>query len=832
MKKHLFICFFLLLFQAGFAQQFPTFDWARVANESYPTIPSVGNNYGSDIRLIKRDAAGNIYISGQINKAMKFANTNIYSQDYFGNNFGYYIMKLNPTGETITWVKTLMYADITNFELDADGFIYVESMGSGGGTLKYGDATTAGGTAYPNVNGDALLFKINATNGNMVWIKKPNSSAVGGANYPFIQTDNTAIYATDVLGPNANNSTTNRGYRIFKATKAGIDADPSLYINNKVWILDKDWFAANVDPLFENHIFDMKLTPNKQSLWVYLKTGDVWIDDFSNQQFDTTEMIVIRLDNLNAATPTVGFMRRFPSLHCPDKGQLEFDSQGNVLITGFFGVSPAYNSPIVNGNGTVTFAGTTYELPINSHKQFIAKLSPTGAETWIKFYDIQIPYQFNSLTIDANDNIYVSGGTVFTSNSTIGSFTSYNDTFWVMKLKPNGDQVYMWSNEEGNGFGSEAVLCATGSDGVLIGTGGTQRRLPDAQAYFKVGTKEVFDGGGFVLSNLKHSGTTKPFEQFKKLKNVNTGWGLQYGHYSSHPTKFTELGGNLVFFAWGGNGLNNSCYLWKTDGTETGTTPLAAMYNENYQNEGGIANSPYSGEIVKTPTHLYFEGQSKVPNTSTIQREIWKSDGTVAGTVKIKSFLGGNQGDGGSRESLYDIFDMEYCNGLVFFTMTDNSSSKIDLWKTDGTEAGTIRIYENCQSQIQSYNNQVYFFIAGTPDQNSNVSYSMRRHNGVSGGFVKSIGSSTSAKIPRFFGVANNLLLFAADGTIVVNGNNVNSGMELWKSDGTGAGTAIVKDINPEIPNNFPFPTGHFHQGKMPFYIQTNLLVPTLICPI
>ncbi|WP_394994025.1 LamG-like jellyroll fold domain-containing protein [Emticicia sp.] len=834
MKKILIIYLLILTINQTLAQQFPTFDWARVANEGYPSIPSVGTNYSSDIRLIKRDAAGNMYVSGQINKAMKFANQDIYAQDYFGNINGYYLMKLNPTGETILWVKTLVYGDISEFDLGNDGFIYVVSQGSGGGTLKYGDATTAGGASYPNVAGDALLYKINASNGNMVWIKKANSANVGGANYKFIQTDNTAIYATDVLGPNANNSTTNRGYRIFKATKAGIDTDPSLYINNKVWTLDKAWFAANVDSKFENHIFDMKLTNNKQSLWVYLKTGDVWINDFSNQQFDTTEMIVIRLDNLNAATPTVGFMKRYPSLHCPDKGQLEIDSQGNVLLTGYFGVSPTYNSPIVNGNGTVTYGGVTYELPMNSSKQFIAKLSPTGVETWIKFYDVQFPYLFRSLTLDSSDNMYVGVPSAVNENfNTIGSFSSLNDALLIMKMKPNGDQVYMWSNEESNSIGGEAVLCATGADGLLIGTGGTIRRLPDAQAYFKVGTKEVFDGGGFVLSNLKHSGTTKPFEEFKRLKNINTGWGLQYGHYSSHPTKFTELGGNLVFFGWTYTDLNKSCYLWKTNGTEAGTIPLAEIYNENYQNNGGISSQPYSGEIVKTPTHLYFEGQSKIPNTTTYQREIWKSDGTIGGTIKIKSFLGGNQGDGGTKESLYDIFDMEYCNGLVFFTMTDNISSKIDLWKTDGTEVGTVRVYENCQSEIQSYNNQIYFFIAGVPDQFNNVSYSMRRHNGTSGGFVKSIGSSTSAKIPRFFGVANNLMLFVADGTIVVNGNNVNSGMELWKSDGTSTGTSIVKDINPEIPNNFP--PGPFSSGKdaikysnKSLYLGANFNLPNL----
>ena len=806
MKKYLLIIVSILIIQKGFSQQFPTFDWARVASEGYPSIPSVGTNYSSSVTIIKRDAVGNIYLAGGLNKAMKFNNQDIYAQDFNGSTYSGYLMKLNPTGETILWVKTMIYGDISEFDIGNDGFIYMVGLGSGGGTLKYGDATIAGGTAYPGIAGDALFYKINANNGNMVWIKKANSPSKGGANYPLIQTTNTAIYATDVLGPNANNSTTNRGYRLFKALKAGIDSDPDSYINNKSWILDKTWFRANVDSKFENFILDMKLTNDKQSLWLYLKTGDAWIDDFSGNLTDTRNMIVVRLDNLNNATPTVGFMKKFSTIICPDQGDLEIDSQGNVLLTGSFGTSPTRYVQNSNGKAEVVFGGITYEFPMNIQKQFIAKLSPTGAETWIKFYEPAGGQQFKSLTLDMNDNMYVCGTHVDVyGSSTIGSFTEINDAMWVMKMKPDGDQVYMWSNEEGGGGG--ATLCAIGGNDVIIGTNGGGG---------KYGTKEIVRYSSFVLSSLKHSGTTKPFEEFKRLKNINTGHDV-LSQYSSHPSKFIELGGNLVFFAWGGSDLNNAGYLWKTDGTENGTTPLAAMYNGDV-----TPNQPYSGEIVKTPTHLYFEGQSKVPSTTSIQREIWKSDGTVAGTVRIKSFLGGTQG--GGTESLYDILDLEFCNGLVYFTMTDNISSKIDLWKTDGTEAGTVRIYEGCLPELGVYNNFVYYFIKGVPDMFGNLPYTLRRHNGTSGGFVKNLAttSSNATNIPKFFGVVNNQLLFTADGTIIVNGNNVNSGMELWKTDGTSGGTIIVKDINPETSSNFP--PGPFVSGKSSITYGTQMI--------
>lgn len=803
MKKSLIIYLLILAINQTFAQQFPTFDWARVASEGYPEIPSVGTNYSSTIRLIKRDAAGNIYISGDLNKAMTFANTNIYGQN-IASERNSYLMKLNPTGENILWVKTTQNGQFKEFFIADDGFIYVNGQRNvdSDGVLKYGAATIAGGASYSEIRGpDAFFMKINATDGNLLWVKNATynpSIAITSFydNYPEILVDNNAIYTSDALGPNSNNTTTKRGYRIIKILKTVADTEPDNFIDDKAWVLDKTWFRANVDPNFENYVLDMKFSPNKQSIWLYLKTGNAWIDDFSNQFYDTREMIVVRLDNLNNSTPTVGFMKKFTTIICPDEGQLELDSQGNVILTGSFGISSSRYTLNGNGNGVVTFAGQNYEFPVGTQKQFIAKLSSAGVEQWIRFYDVQ-PYQFRSLTLDNSDNMYVcQSGTGMT---TIGSFTSINDPFWVMKLKPDGEQVYMWSNEEGGG--GEPTLCATGSNDVLIGVNGGGG---------KYGTKEIVRFSSFVLTNLKHSGVTKPFEEFRKLKDINTGSNIQYGLFSSNPNRFTELGGGLVFFAWTNPSLTvKEAHLFKTNGTEEGTTPLTNVsFHTNYNFEGAGGNSvPLSNISVKTSTHLYFEGSSKNASNNR-QSDLWKSDGTLAGTVKFKSFDTGQQDYQISSIGLhpYDIQNMVFSNGLVFFTMTDATNSKVDLWKTDGTEAGTVRIYEGCIPELAAYNNYIYYFIKGVADQFGNIPYTLRRHNGTSGGFVKNLAttSSNATNIPRFFGVVNNQLLFTADGTIVLNSNNVNSGMELWKTDGTGAGTVIVKDINPETPNNFP----------------------------
>ncbi len=109
---------------------------------------------------------------------------------------------------------------------------------------------------------------------------------------------------------------------------------------------------------------------------------------------------------------------------------------------------------------------------------------------------------------------------------------------------------------------------------------------------------------------------------------------------------------------------------------------------------------------------------------------------TAAGTVLVKNIRTAN-GVGSGPRSLVNL------GGTLYFVANDGSSG-YELWKSDGTDAGTV--------------------------------------------LVKDIWLGLNSGIAQRLTVIGNSLYFAAsDG---INGN------ELWRSNGTASGTVMVQDIS------------------------------------
>jgi ELWxxDGT repeat protein len=169
--------------------------------------------------------------------------------------------------------------------------------------------------------------------------------------------------------------------------------------------------------------------------------------------------------------------------------------------------------------------------------------------------------------------------------------------------------------------------------------------------------------------------------------------------------------------------------------------------------------------------------------------ELWRSDGTDAGTFRLKDI---NPGPGSSAPS-----NLANLNGVVYFSADDGASGH-ELWRSDGTAAGTVRVKDlnpgaagsMPQELTAAANGKLYFSADdGAPG--------LWQSDGTAAGTVRLKQFTDSPGIrPSEFRWFNGGLIFR--------GVDAAAGMELWRSDGTAAGTARLADIFPGASHSFP----------------------------
>ncbi len=253
------------------------------------------------------------------------------------------------------------------------------------------------------------------------------------------------------------------------------------------------------------------------------------------------------------------------------------------------------------------------------------------------------------------------------------------------------------------------------------------------------------------------------------VKNINTAVGM-----SSFPSGLTVFNGALYFAA---NDGVNSVELWKTDGTTDGT---ALVKNINPATDAGAGSFP-SGLTVFNGA-LYFHAYDGVDGF-----ELWKTDGTPAGTVLVKDI---NTTGAGSNPIGFIKF-----NDALYFKANDGVHGQ-QLWKTDGTADGTVRMSNiNSTAGVGSpfygftvFNGALYF---GASDYA--IGYGVWKTDGTPPGTVRVMDNREVSRHPYPYGfiVFNGALYFRNDDSV--------SNHELWKTDGTTAGTTLVKNINAAV---------------------------------
>ncbi len=140
------------------------------------------------------------------------------------------------------------------------------------------------------------------------------------------------------------------------------------------------------------------------------------------------------------------------------------------------------------------------------------------------------------------------------------------------------------------------------------------------------------------------------------------------------------------------------------------------------------------------------------------------------------------------------------------------------LYKTDGTMAGTVsfaslKVRVDTTVQYVIMNGKIYF--TGI-DFTGATGHELWVTDGTDAGtqLVKDIYSGTTSSQPRgLFVFNNNVYFFAKTST---------DGVELWKSDGTSGGTVEVKDINPGSGNSYNSNYTSFFANNNILYFDAN----------
>jgi ELWxxDGT repeat protein len=245
------------------------------------------------------------------------------------------------------------------------------------------------------------------------------------------------------------------------------------------------------------------------------------------------------------------------------------------------------------------------------------------------------------------------------------------------------------------------------------------------------------------------------------LKDINT----VTTNNASNPQSFASIGSIMCFAATTDLGTE----LWISDGTNGGTILLKDI------NPGNA-----SGDVSKLITYngvIYF-----IANDGVNGKELWRTDGTPQGTYLFKDI---NTGSGSSDPEGFTI-----ANGILFFSAVDATHGE-ELWKTDGTAGGTVMVKDikggaggSAIGGITAFNNKVVFTAnAGSYDSDPYIS------DGTAGGTVKLKDINTVANSdPGGYYSAGVLMYFSA--------HNYTNSYEPWVTDGTQAGTRILKNIN------------------------------------
>ncbi|MDQ8045901.1 MAG: hypothetical protein AAGC46_02465, partial [Solirubrobacteraceae bacterium] len=404
---------------------------------------------------------------------------------------------------------------------------------------------------------------------------------------------------------------------------------------------------------------------------------------------------------------------------------------------------------------------------------------------------------FASRTADTGAELWSTTGTAGSTHRVADINTTPNGA-GIRQTVTMGGRSYFWATDGALVAGSNAASVELWtSDGTTAGTT-IVRHLndddPDATAGRLVATPHAvaaFTSRAIWWSDGSTAGT-----------HVVHPTGATPGFFAMDPAAF----GDRVVFT--GPGATSDLGLWVTDGTDAGThriVDLPAPADDD---------GDYEPFYTAAGSQLYFVGWDAAHGV-----ELWHSDGTAAGTAMVRDLAPGTKDVSmGASAAVGDHY--------VFAALDSAGIARVYATNAAGTDARQLTgtAYASLPTSIVPAGSSVWVTVANQLyriDQTATVCPMVQApqvitsvvpfglgvaYVDLSGALSVSDGVGGASTLLHQFGAGSfgtllptsSGLWFAESDALTATGN------ELWHSDGSAAGTAIVGDLQPGPASSTP----------------------------
>jgi ELWxxDGT repeat protein len=303
--------------------------------------------------------------------------------------------------------------------------------------------------------------------------------------------------------------------------------------------------------------------------------------------------------------------------------------------------------------------------------------------------------------------------------------------------------------------------------------------LPGPHSAQEISSAVIYLGQLF-LAFQSISGLNSWDQQVFKSDGTAAGTGAAFALPAGYvyPRNLTPLGADLYFTS---DGPDRGHEVLRSDGTAPGTLALSHFR---------FARTSCPPQFTRVGSQVFFAGWDAASG-----RELWKTDGTPGGTALVADLLPGT-GDSNPTELT------EHQGALYFFAFTKDGRK--GLWRSDGTAPGTIQLADfpyppkqfNCSPDTSSLTStgSLLFFVA----DDGLHGRELWKSDGTAAGtaLVKDIAPGPSGSLPSALRAAAGQLFFTADDGM--------HGFEPWRSDGSDAGTRMAADLRPGPASSRP----------------------------